>query len=78
MTEPIPPPAGPGDRPPPARFAYDAHTWKEIAHLLSNLPESLVGFVYTVTALDPEQARALESHERVLEQYKAVFAALAK
>ncbi|MEV5461075.1 sensor domain-containing protein [Streptomyces cellulosae] len=51
MTEPIPQPAGPGDRPPPARFAYDAHTWKEIAHLLTNLPVSLVGFVYTVTAL---------------------------
>ncbi|MFF9755460.1 sensor histidine kinase [Streptomyces sp. NPDC014344] len=51
MTEPIPQPAGPGDRPPPARFAYDVHTWKEIAHLLTNLPVSLVGFVYTVTVL---------------------------
>ncbi|MEU0285199.1 sensor histidine kinase [Streptomyces sp. NPDC052492] len=46
-----PGPAGPGDRPPPARFAYDAHTWKEIAHLLTNLPAALVGFVYTVTVL---------------------------
>ncbi|WP_261675454.1 sensor domain-containing protein [Streptomyces lusitanus] len=51
MTEPTPQPAGPGDRPPPARFAYDAHTWKEIAHLLTNLPVSIVGFVFTVTAL---------------------------
>ncbi|WP_030567187.1 sensor histidine kinase [Streptomyces aureocirculatus] len=37
--------------PPPARFAFDAHTWKEIAHLLVNLPIALVGFVYVVTAL---------------------------
>ena len=61
MTEPFPTPGTPvtaaaapaerGDRPPPARFAYDAHTWKEIAHLLANLPVSLVGFVYTVTML---------------------------
>ncbi len=51
MTEPIPQPAGPGDRPPPARFAYDTPTWKEIAHLLTNLPVSIVGFVYTVTVL---------------------------
>ncbi|MFD8521715.1 sensor histidine kinase [Streptomyces capillispiralis] len=46
----VPDPAGHGDRPPPARFAYDAHTWKEIAHLLANLPVSLIGFVY-VTAM---------------------------
>ena len=61
MTEPFPNPGTPmtvvpepaerGDRPPPARFAYDAHTWKEIAHLLANLPVSMVGFVYTVTML---------------------------
>ena len=51
MTQPTPQPAGPGDRPPRARFAYDAHTWKEIAHLLTNLPVALVGFVCTVTAL---------------------------
>jgi signal transduction histidine kinase len=38
-------------RPPPARFAYDAHTWKEIAHLLANLPVSLLGFTYVVTVL---------------------------
>ncbi|MEV4679291.1 sensor histidine kinase [Streptomyces kurssanovii] len=38
------------DRPPPARFVFDRHTWKEIAHLLANLPIALLGFVYvTVT-----------------------------
>ncbi|MEV0256457.1 sensor domain-containing protein [Streptomyces sp. NPDC050732] len=39
------------DRPPPARFAYDRHTWKEIAHLLVNLPIGIVGFVYAVTVM---------------------------
>jgi len=39
------------DRLPPARFAYDRHTWKEIAHLLANLPVSVVGFTYTVAVL---------------------------
>ncbi|KOG28860.1 sensor histidine kinase [Streptomyces resistomycificus] len=39
------------DRLPPARFAFDRHTWKEIAHLLANLPVSLLGFVYVVTVL---------------------------
>ncbi|MEU5896013.1 sensor histidine kinase [Streptomyces venezuelae] len=39
------------DRPPPARFAYDAYTWKEIVHLLVNLPMGIVGFVYTVSVL---------------------------
>jgi hypothetical protein len=34
--------------------------------------------VYTVTAIDADQARALEAHERVIEKYKDVFAALAK
>ncbi|MFE6626264.1 MULTISPECIES: sensor histidine kinase [Streptomyces] len=43
--------ATPGDRPPPARFAYDRHTWKEIAHLLANLPASLLGFLYVITML---------------------------
>ncbi|MER6344556.1 sensor histidine kinase [Streptomyces sp. NPDC001595] len=38
-------------RPPPARLAYDAHTWKEIAHLLANLPMALLGFVYVATVL---------------------------
>ncbi|UXY29240.1 sensor histidine kinase [Streptomyces sp. HUAS TT20] len=36
---------------PPVRFAYDPHTWKEIAHLLVNLPMTLLGFTYAVTAL---------------------------
>ncbi|MEV0177685.1 sensor domain-containing protein [Streptomyces sp. NPDC050625] len=36
---------------PPVRFAYDPHTWKEIAHLLVNLPMTLLGFIYAVTAL---------------------------
>ncbi|CAM5744338.1 histidine kinase OS=Streptomyces alboniger OX=132473 GN=CP975_20690 PE=4 SV=1 [Streptomyces alboniger] len=39
------------DRLPPARFAFSRHTWKEIAHLLANLPMALIGFVYTVTVL---------------------------
>jgi antitoxin component of MazEF toxin-antitoxin module len=33
---------------------------------------------YTVTALDPAQAAALEAMEEVLVQYRDVFAALAK
>ncbi len=33
------------------RFAYDVHTWKEIAHLLLNLPMSLFGFVYVSTTV---------------------------
>ncbi|MFF7450552.1 MULTISPECIES: sensor domain-containing protein [unclassified Streptomyces] len=36
---------------PPVRFAYDAHTWKEIAHLLINLPVALIGFVYATTVV---------------------------
>ncbi|KUN93699.1 sensor histidine kinase [Streptomyces caeruleatus] len=42
-----------GDQPPlpPARFAYDRHTWKEIAHLLANLPLSLLGFTYVAVVL---------------------------
>ncbi|MFB6551601.1 sensor histidine kinase [Streptomyces sp. NPDC056405] len=43
--------AATGDRLPPARFAYDRHTWKEIAHLLANLPAALLGFIYVVTML---------------------------
>ncbi|GAA2575745.1 MULTISPECIES: sensor histidine kinase [Streptomyces] len=43
--------AATGDRLPPARFAYDRHTWKEIAHLLANLPAALIGFVYVVVML---------------------------
>ncbi|MEU6001204.1 MULTISPECIES: sensor domain-containing protein [unclassified Streptomyces] len=37
---------------PPARFAgYDRQTWKEIAHLLVNLPLGVAGFVYVVATL---------------------------
>ncbi|MFI1372630.1 sensor histidine kinase [Streptomyces longwoodensis] len=58
MTAPAPAPAlapqrgaAPGaDAPlPPPRLAYDAQTWKEIAHLLANLPLSLAGFIYVMT-----------------------------
>ncbi|MFI9613258.1 sensor histidine kinase [Streptomyces sp. NPDC052023] len=56
MTEQFPPASAAAadldtDRPPPPRLAYDSHTWKEIAHLLANLPMALVGFVYVVTVL---------------------------
>ncbi|APU41640.1 MULTISPECIES: sensor histidine kinase [unclassified Streptomyces] len=36
------------DRPPPVRPVFSAVTWKEIAHLVSNLPEGIIGFVYAV------------------------------
>ncbi|MEW1859540.1 sensor domain-containing protein, partial [Streptomyces sp. NPDC088194] len=36
---------------PPARFAFDTVTWKEIANLLLNLFMSLIGFIYVVTTL---------------------------
>ncbi|MFE6163209.1 sensor histidine kinase [Streptomyces sp. NPDC056486] len=37
---------------PPARFAaYDRQTWKEIAHLLANLPLGVAGFVYGVVTI---------------------------
>ncbi|MFE9447398.1 sensor histidine kinase [Streptomyces sp. NPDC006739] len=36
---------------PPVRFPYEGHTWKEIAHLLLNLPVALLGFVYVFTVL---------------------------
>ncbi|MFG2959975.1 sensor histidine kinase [Streptomyces sp. NPDC048291] len=39
------------ERLPPVRFAFDGHTWREIAHLLLNLPMSLFGFVYVVTTV---------------------------
>ncbi|RVU18005.1 sensor histidine kinase [Streptomyces antnestii] len=39
------------DRPPAPRFAFDRHTWKEIVYLLTNLPVTLLGFVYVVTTL---------------------------
>ncbi|MFF9635281.1 sensor histidine kinase [Streptomyces bacillaris] len=44
MSPPVPGP----DRPPPARFALDRWTWRETAHLLLNLPEAIVGFVYAL------------------------------
>ncbi|ORT59734.1 sensor domain-containing protein [Streptomyces sp. CB03238] len=31
-----------------ARIAFDRHVWKEVAHLLANLPIALIGFVYVV------------------------------
>ncbi|MET9902747.1 sensor domain-containing protein [Streptomyces sp. NPDC006446] len=56
MTERITPASPPddpsgGDRPPAVRLALDPVTWKEISHLLVNLPASIVGFVYVVTML---------------------------
>ncbi|WP_030773656.1 sensor histidine kinase [Streptomyces sp. NRRL F-2664] len=36
------------DGPPPVRPVFSAVTWKEIAHLVTNLPEAILGFVYTV------------------------------
>ncbi|WP_030709235.1 sensor histidine kinase [Streptomyces griseus] len=39
------------DRLPPARFALDRWTWREIAYLLANLPVAVVGFVYTVAVI---------------------------
>ncbi|MER7052000.1 MULTISPECIES: sensor domain-containing protein [unclassified Streptomyces] len=43
--------AATGDRPPPARLAYDRHTWKEVAHLLANFPAALIGFTYVMAML---------------------------
>ncbi|MEV8530387.1 sensor domain-containing protein [Streptomyces sp. NPDC051211] len=39
------------DRPAPVRAVFSAATWKEIAHLLANLPVTITGFVYTVFML---------------------------
>ncbi len=36
---------------PPARFALDRWTWREVAYLLANLPLAVVGFVYTVVVV---------------------------
>ncbi|MFI0821388.1 sensor histidine kinase [Streptomyces sp. NPDC021098] len=46
-------PAGSGDErverlPRPPAFAYPAQTWKEISHLLLNLPLGVFGFVYAL------------------------------
>ncbi|EDY44120.1 two-component system sensor kinase [Streptomyces sp. SPB074] len=34
--------------PPPVGHAFPGATWKELAHLLANLPATLLGFVYSV------------------------------
>ncbi|MGV9901677.1 sensor histidine kinase [Streptomyces sp. NPDC003388] len=39
------------DRLPPARVALDTRTWKEISHLLLNLPMAVFGFTYVFTAV---------------------------
>ncbi|TRV71870.1 sensor histidine kinase, partial [Streptomyces sp. 130] len=39
------------DGPPPVRFAFGRWTWKEVAHLLANLPMAIIGFVYTVVMI---------------------------
>lgn len=38
---------------PPARFAFGGQTWREIGHLLADLPLALFGFTYVVTVLFP-------------------------
>ncbi|MDT3400733.1 sensor domain-containing protein, partial [Streptomyces sp. B1866] len=40
-----------GALPRPPAFGYPAQTWREIAHLLSNLPVGIACFVFTVTWL---------------------------
>ncbi|MFE0042908.1 sensor histidine kinase [Streptomyces albireticuli] len=40
-----------GDRLPPARFAFDARTWREVAYLLLDLPVGLLGFLYVTVWL---------------------------
>ncbi|WP_405586083.1 sensor histidine kinase [Streptomyces sp. NBC_01190] len=51
-TTPTPGAATPTSEPlPPARFAFDGATWREIAHLLLNLVTSIIGFVYVVTTV---------------------------
>ncbi|MFE2963930.1 sensor histidine kinase [Streptomyces sp. NPDC059340] len=47
----IPDGSADNDRLPPPRFALGRQTWKEIAHLLANLPVSIFGFVYVVTLI---------------------------
>ncbi|AZK95870.1 sensor histidine kinase [Streptomyces sp. SID5473] len=45
---------GPGHGPerlPSPGFAYDARTWKEVVHLLANLPLSLLHFVYVIVTI---------------------------
>ncbi|MEV6317217.1 sensor domain-containing protein [Streptomyces sp. NPDC051776] len=40
-----------GDRPAPPGAAFGGQTWREVAHLLTNLPMALAGFVYVTTWL---------------------------
>ncbi|MER8042234.1 sensor domain-containing protein [Streptomyces sp. NPDC094032] len=37
--------------PPPARLAYGRSTWKEVAHLLADLPCAVAGFAYSVVTI---------------------------
>ena len=37
--------------PPPRPVALEPQTWREIAHLLSNLPVGIVGFVYIAVCI---------------------------
>ncbi|MEU0359184.1 sensor histidine kinase [Streptomyces cyaneofuscatus] len=39
------------DRLPPARLALDRWTWREIAHLLADLPMAIAGFVYALLVI---------------------------
>ncbi|MFJ1591832.1 sensor histidine kinase [Kitasatospora albolonga] len=39
------------DELPPARFALDRWTWREITHLLVNLPMAIVGFVHAILVI---------------------------
>ncbi|WP_200300680.1 sensor histidine kinase [Streptomyces adelaidensis] len=48
---PLPSSRTPSEPLPPARFAFEGQTWREIAHLLMNLPLALFGFVYVTTVL---------------------------
>ncbi|EKX67939.1 sensor histidine kinase [Streptomyces ipomoeae] len=48
---PLPSSHTPAEPLPPPRLAFEGQTWKEIAHLLANLPLAVLGFVYVVTVL---------------------------
>jgi signal transduction histidine kinase len=50
MSQSTRPPHGGGSLP-PIGPVFPAHTWREIAHLLSNLPLAIAGFVYAVVML---------------------------
>ncbi|MFM9369277.1 sensor histidine kinase [Streptomyces sp. Da 82-17] len=57
------PPTAPQDRGrrplPPARLAFAGQTWKEVAHLLADLPLAVAGFVYTVVVVAVGSALAV-------------------